>query len=323
MATTAQATSRLSIVTLGRLGFDGQGSDEAARLLDQPKRLAVLLYMTMSQRGGSVTRDQIAALFWPESNASNARNALRQTLSFVRSCLGDGSVTSVGTHGLAVASSVECDAVQFEALLDRDKREQALKLYRGEFLHGFHVAGSSEFTKWLDTRRSHLSQRAAKAAWDLSAEAETQKDFPAAAFWGKRALSHSPFSESEVQRLLRLLDRVGDFAGALRAFAGLERSLLSEFGARPTAETAKLAEAIAARQKAAGGNDSAGRRSVLGRRRTDRRTAQTGWTGVEKRSNADRRAGDRRSGADRRDFKTFPRQLGIAGNPTGSTAPGD
>ncbi len=323
MATTAQATNRLSIVTLGRLGFDGQGSDEAARLLDQPKRLAVLLYMTMSQRGGTVTRDQIAALFWPESNATNARNALRQTLSFVRGCLGEGSVTSVGTHGLAVAASVECDAVQFESLLDRDKREQALKLYRGEFLHGFHVAGSAEFTRWLDLRRSHLSQRAAKAAWDLSAEAETQQDFPAAAFWGKRALSHSPFSESEVQRLLRLLDRVGDFAGALRAFAGLERSLHSEFGARPSAETAILAEAIAARQKAAGVNDSAGRRSALGRRRTDRRSSQAAWTGVEKRANPDRRLGDRRSGGDRRDFKSFPRQLGSAATATGSAEPGD
>ncbi|MDQ8165241.1 MAG: BTAD domain-containing putative transcriptional regulator [Gemmatimonadota bacterium] len=323
MATTAQATSRLSIVTLGRLGFDGRGSDDAARLLDQPKRLAVLLYLTMSQRGGTVSRDQIAAVFWPESNANNARNALRQTLSFVRGCLGEGSVTSVGVHGLAVAATVECDAVQFESLLDRDQREQALKLYRGEFLHGFHVAGSSEFTKWLDMRRSHLSQRAAKAAWDLSAEAETQRDFPAAAFWGKRALSHSPFSESEVQRLLRLLDRVGDFPGALRAFAGLERSLLAEFGARPTAETVRLAEEIATRQKAAGVSDSAGRRSVLGRRGTDRRVSLARWTGVERRSNPDRRLGDRRSGGDRRDFKSFPRQLTPAWNPSGSAAPGD
>lgn len=323
MATSAPATSRLSIVTFGRLGFDGQGSDEAARLLDQPKRLAVLLYMAMSQRGGTVSRDQIAALFWPESNATNARNALRQTLSFVRGCLGEQAVASVGTHGLAVAGSVECDAVRFEALLDNGKTEQALKLYRGEFLHGFHVAGSSEFTQWLDGRRSHLSQRAAKAAWDLSAEAEAQKDFPAAAFWGKRALSHSPFSESEVQRLLRLLDRVGDFSGALRAYNGLERSLHAEFGARPTAETARLAAAIAVRQKAAGASDSAGRRSELGRRGTDRRSAQTGWTGVEKRSNPDRRSGDRRLGRDRRDFKSSPGQPRIAWNPIESTAPGD
>ncbi len=325
MAPATQTTSRLSIVTLGRLGFEGHGTEGAARLLDQPKRLAVLLYMATSQRGGTLTRDQIAALFWPESNATNARNALRQTLSFVRGCLGEGSVTSVGTHGLAVAASVECDAVQFETLLDHDQREQALKLYRGEFLHGFHVAGSSEFAQWLDLRRSHLSQRAAKAAWDLSAEAEVHNDLPAAAFWGKRALSHSPFSESEVQRLLRLLDRVGDYSGALRAYSGLERSLHAEFGARPSAETAKLAAAIAVRQKEAGAIDSAGpggRRSELGRRGSDRRGPQTGWTGFEQRSNSERRTGDRRSGGDRRDFKSFPRQLVLAWFPGGSATPG-
>lgn len=296
----------LSILTLGRLGFDGNGAETAARLLDQPKRLAVLLYMTLSQRGGTLARDQVAAIFWPESNSTNARNALRQTLSFVRGCLGEHSVTSVGTHGLEVASSVEVDAVQFEALLDRGKTEQALKLYRGEFLPGFHVAGSTEFSQWLDVRRSHLNQRAAKAAWDLSAEAEAQGDFSASAFWGKRALSHSPFSESEVQRLLRLLDRVGDFAGALRAFNGLERSLRAEFGARPSVETARLAADIDARMKAAGSKTAAGlgtRRSEFGRRGTDRRAPQTGWVGIERRAKPDRRVGDRRSGGDRRDLE--------------------
>ena len=294
----------LSILTLGRLGFDGNGAESAARLLDQPKRLAVLLYLTLSQRGGTLARDQVAAVFWPESSSTNARNALRQTLSFVRGCLGEHSVASIGTHGLEVAASVSCDAVEFEALLDRDKKEQALKLYRGEFLPGFHVAGSIGFSHWLDVRRAHLNQRAAKAAWDLSAEAETQADFSAAAFWGKRALSHSPFSESEVQRLLRMLDRVGDYSGALRAYNGLEKSLHAEFGAKPSTETARLAAGITVRLKAASTKEPAGlgtRRSAVGRRGSDRRTGRAGWVGVERRASTDRRGGQRRSGRDRRD----------------------
>ncbi|MFA6167881.1 MAG: BTAD domain-containing putative transcriptional regulator [Gemmatimonadaceae bacterium] len=301
---TQPASLRLAtVVTLGRLGFEGPAGTEAARLLSQPKRVAVLLYMLMSQRGGSTSRDQIIGTFWPESDSSRARNALRQSLSFLRGCLGDEALIGIGSHGVAVADSVACDALQFEALLDANRKEEALGLYGGELLPGFHNGGSIAFTEWLERRRHHLSQRAAKAAWDLSAECEARGDSPGAAFWGKRALALSPFSESEVQRLLRLLERTGDFAGAMRAFHGLQQSLESEFGTKPSGETTQLAAAIKRRLVAEGLHVPAllgTRRSGADRRVADRRKIRAQWTGVERRSVPDRRTAARRSGLDRR-----------------------
>ncbi|MHB1313431.1 MAG: AfsR/SARP family transcriptional regulator, partial [Gemmatimonadaceae bacterium] len=238
-----------------------------------------------------------------EADSPRARNALRQALSFLRTCLGDEAVVSIGSHGVAVAESVACDALQFEALLDAGRREEALRLYGGELLPGFHVGGSNAFTEWLDARRQHLRLRAAKAAWDLSAECEVRGDLRGAAFWGKRALALSPFSESEVQRLLRLLVRAGDFAGALRAFNGLQRTLDSEFHAKPSAETSRLAAHI--RSQLAPGALHAlvvpgSRRSGVERRLAQRRREQAHWTGAERRTTPDRRAAVRRSGSDRR-----------------------
>jgi DNA-binding SARP family transcriptional activator len=294
------------VVTLGRLGFDGPGGANAARLLKQPKRVALLLYVLMSQRGGWLSRDQLIGTFWPESNSTRARNALRQALSFLRSCLGDDVVLSVGSHGVAVAGSVTCDAVRFEELLDASRTEEALNLYGGEFLPGFHSGGSFAFAEWLDGRRQHLSRRAAKAAWDLSAECEARGELPGAAFWGKRALALSPFSESEVQRLLRLLVRVGDFAGALRAFHGLQNALESEFGSRPSTETALLAAEIRRRLESEGLHVPAllgTRRSGTERRAAQRRTGKARWTGDERRQGAERRSTERRSGLDRREIR--------------------
>ena len=289
-------------MTLGRLGFVGpKGAD--SRLLSQPKRVALLLYVLMSQRGGSLSRDQIIGTFWPESDSARARNALRQSLSFLRSCLGDRAVVSVGTHGVAVDGSIACDAVQFEALLDAHRKEEALGIYGGELLPGFYSGGSIAFTEWLERRRQHLSQRAAKAAWDLSAECEARAELPGAAFWGKRALALSPFSESEVQRLLRLLERAGDFAGALRAFHGLQRALETEFGSQPSAETTRLAAGIKRHLESEGLHVPAllgSRRSGTDRRVTPRRRGQAHRTGVERRGGADRRTTERRCGCDRR-----------------------
>ncbi|MHB8838476.1 MAG: AfsR/SARP family transcriptional regulator [Gemmatimonadaceae bacterium] len=304
--TQAAGPKLATVVTLGRLGFVGPKGADAARLLSQPKRVALLLYVLMSQRGGSLSRDQIIGTFWPESDSTRARNALRQSLSFLRGCLGDAALVSIGSHGVAVAESVACDAVQFEALLDARRTEEALEIYRGELLPGFHSGGSIAFNEWLDGRRRHLGQRAAKAAWDLSAECEAQGEMPGAAFWGKRALALSPFSESEVLRLLRLLVRVGDLAGALRAFHGLQHELETEFGSQPSAETARLAADIRRRVELEGQHVPAllgTRRSGTERRVAERRTSRSRWTGVERRCGEDRRVAERRSGLDRREIR--------------------
>lgn len=307
MIQTQPASSRLAtVVTLGRLGFAGPRETDSARLLSQPKRVALLVYVLLSQRGGSMSRDQIIGTFWPESDTTRARNALRQSLSFLRNCLGDEAVVSIGSHGVAVAESVECDAVQFESLLDTHRKEEALGLYSGELLPGFHSGGSIAFTEWLERRRQHLGQRAAKAAWDLSAECEARGDLPNAAFWGKRALALSPFSESEVLRLLRLLERTRDFAGALRAFHGLQHALAAEFGSQPSVETARLAEGIKRQLEAEGLHLPAllgTRRSGTDRREAERRHGQARWSGVERRGATDRRAAERRSGTDRREIR--------------------
>ncbi len=292
----------MRIVTLGRLAVEHAPATSAKSLLSQPKRLAVLIYVMLAQRGSALSRDRLLAVFWPESDSTRARNALRQTISFIRTCLGPDAILGVGTQALLAAPHLACDVVQFETLLDAGRREDALRLFGGELLPGFHVTGAPEFVEWLDARREYLAQRAAKAAWDLSAECESRGDISDAAFWGKRALALSPFSESEVQRLLRLLDRIDDFAGAMRAYHGLERALQSEFGVNPSAETTRIAAAIRARYDA----EAAARAASLGMRRTgtdrrvrDRRIRHAAFAGSERRV-ADRRTNERRSGRDRR-----------------------
>ncbi|MEA3245023.1 MAG: BTAD domain-containing putative transcriptional regulator [Gemmatimonadota bacterium] len=290
------------LVTLGRVGYDGPHAEGAARLLGQPKRLAVLAYILVAQREGIVSRDRVVGMFWPESDEVRARNALRQTVSFIRAALGRDVVESVGLHALRISSALACDAVHFEWLLDEGRREEALGAYGGEFLPGLHVPGSVGFTSWVEARRAQFGHRAAKAAWDLSAAREAAGDAGGAAFWGKRALALSPFSESEVQRLLRLLTRLGDFGGALRAYRGLKDALEEELGVVPSPETLQLVSDAMTRAAARGERLTAldaPRRFNVDRRVAERRQSQREWRGAERRR-GDRRVGERRSGTDRR-----------------------
>jgi DNA-binding SARP family transcriptional activator len=66
---------------------DPQGREVGA-LLTRPKRLAVLAYLVAAHRTGYTRRDEVLALFWPELDASRARNALNQSVRTIRRALG-------------------------------------------------------------------------------------------------------------------------------------------------------------------------------------------------------------------------------------------
>src|SRR5512142_2124484 len=53
------------------------------------KAEALLLYLAVE--GGMHTRSQLAALLWPDSEPSTARNALRNALALLRTLLADAS----------------------------------------------------------------------------------------------------------------------------------------------------------------------------------------------------------------------------------------
>ena len=300
----------LSLQLLGPLALTGPEAPRAQLLLCQPKRTALLVYALVQAGGAFVTRDALLSVFWPESDTERARNALRQSLAFIRSSLGSDVIETRGRQSVGVCGArLTCDALRFEKLIEAGASADALSLYRGDFLSGFHVDGSRAFADWVDRRRDRLREGAAGAAWCLAYSSASDGLAPAASFWGKRALELSPFRETEVQRLIELLDRVGDRGGALRAYRGLEAHLRAEYESEPSPETKRLVARVRSRTEA--GSDptplhTQARRGGLDRRGlSDRRRGQLEFEHPERRITR-RRKSARRTGHDRRNPPPFP-----------------
>ncbi|HEU0013993.1 MAG TPA: tetratricopeptide repeat protein [Longimicrobium sp.] len=234
----------------GRVDLRDDSGSEISPILAQPKRLALLAYLALAGRRGMVRRDTLLPLFWPEFDEARARRALSRAVHFLRQALGDGVVVGRGSEELGVdGARLSCDACRIQELLDEGRPEDALALYHGELMPGWHVEQAPEWEMWLARERAHLRGRAREAAWELAERAEDAGDAVEATRWSRTALLLSPDDEPSLRRLVGLLDRAGDRAGALREYDDFARRLAAEYELEPAPETRRLLEEVRAREE--------------------------------------------------------------------------
>jgi len=227
----------IKLRSLGGLSLQDARGRELRSILAASKPAALLTYLAIATPRGFHRRDTLLALFWPELDQEHARGALRQALRVIRSSMTSGALLTEGDDAIALDRDVFwCDAVAFESLLDGGKEEEALDLYRGALLKGFYLSGCLEFERWLDDERRRLERRAGAAAWSLAQHTLADGQVAKAKQWGRLALALSPHDEGVLRRVIDLLDRVGDRAGAVREYEAFAKRLQEDYEASPAPE---------------------------------------------------------------------------------------
>jgi DNA-binding SARP family transcriptional activator/Tfp pilus assembly protein PilF len=227
--------------TLGALDLRAAGGEEVRAVLAQPRRIALLAYLALAAPRGAHRRDKILAIFWPELTTDRARNALGQAVHFLRRSIGADAVVNRNGDGLSINwSGFWCDAAAFDDALGANRIAEAIPLYRGDLLEGFHIDDAPDFERWLDAERARLAERYTKAVETLATERENAKDFHGAAAHWRLLLARDPFSSRLTLRLMRALKAAGDPAEAIVQAHQHERLLRQEFGIAPDAEIAAL-----------------------------------------------------------------------------------
>ncbi|HEX2080092.1 MAG TPA: tetratricopeptide repeat protein [Longimicrobium sp.] len=240
----------IQLDTLGTLDLRRDGT-EVRSVLAQPRRLALLVYLATATPRGFHSRDRLLALFWPEADTEHARNALRQALHYLRRSLGEDAVVGRGDREVGVDFELlRCDAVAFDQALEEGREEDALALYRGDFLAGFFIEDAPEAARWLEDERDRRRRAAVRAAWRLAERERARGEQRAAVLWARRAMALEPNDEASLRRLVEQLDAAAEPAAALDAYAEFAQRLQAEFGLSPAEETVRLVEEIRTRRKA-------------------------------------------------------------------------
>jgi DNA-binding SARP family transcriptional activator/tetratricopeptide (TPR) repeat protein/TolB-like protein len=236
--------------TLGTTGLTDASGEELGGVLRQPKRFALLAYLALKRPLGLHRRDTLLPLFWPELDTDRARAALRQSLYKLRRHLPPGVLVTRGDEEVGVEPGIWCDVWAFEAALAAGRPEDALPLYGGELMEGFHLPDvAPELGYWLESKRQRLRGLAVAGAWELAMRAQAADDLDGIRQWATQAVGLAPLDEDGARRLILMLDSAGDRAGAVAAYEQWARRLQSELEVDPAPETVALVESIRQRSE--------------------------------------------------------------------------
>ena len=226
--------------------------------VDTRKATALLVYL--AERGEPQRRESLAAMFWPESDASHSKAALRRTLSALRKAVG-GEWVSADRDNVSLTAPW-LDTKEFRALLASTQEHghapgevctgclepltDAVQLYRDNFLSGFTLPDSPNFDEWQYFTTQSLLRQQSDALKRLVQVMERAENYELAIEYAHRRLDLDSLNESAHRDLMTLHARLGQRGMAMQQYRDCVRVLQEELGAPPLEETADLYERIKA-----------------------------------------------------------------------------
>lgn len=215
-----------------------------------PKAQALICYLAVTGRPHS--REELAGLLWSELPEAAARANLRTMLPSLRQALGGHLLVERDRLSLNPRLPIQLDLAQFLAGLNSASETDlaglrtALKHYRGEFLAGLRLEGTSLFEDWVVGQRERYRLLAVQALHLLAAHHTEKREYGAATEALGRLLELEPWREDGHRQLMTLLAQSGQREAALAHYARCCRLLADELGAEPSPETTRLYQQIEA-----------------------------------------------------------------------------
>lgn len=206
----------LELRTLGELLILVGG---VPRRLAVDKQAALLVYLAFHQ-GHVLRRETLANLLWERSDPERARHSLSQAIYQLGRKLPELVIHRNRDEVWLEAGALRLDAERFGSAMESERFEEAVELYRGEFLAGFWVSGARTFEEWQSRQGAELGRLARHALHWLLREAESGGDWLRVMHLSSRLLRLDPYNE-QVHR--SRIQAIAASEGRQQALAELDR----------------------------------------------------------------------------------------------------
>jgi DNA-binding SARP family transcriptional activator/tetratricopeptide (TPR) repeat protein len=210
---------------------------------DVPDTLPGYLLVYLAYRGDWITREALAAAFWPERPQDEALHNLRANLHRVRALLaGWGREGALHAEPRRVRVDLPTDVEAFRSSLARRDWVAAADADGDALLATLSFRGFALIEEWASEERRALAASWRRAAM-MAAQAHEQVGDPQrAAALLLHVLEGEPSNEAALKELLRLAVRAGKRDEARAAFGRSRQWLRNELGVEPDRATVALFE---------------------------------------------------------------------------------
>jgi DNA-binding SARP family transcriptional activator len=209
------------------------------------KAVALVAYLALEGRS---QRGQLVELLWGSQPEAKGQHSLRQTLYQ----LGKTPLQSqlhICRGWLELHGGFSLDVLEFRQRLEAYQWEEAIGLYRGEFLQGWELEEEA-YMLWLRHQRERLSEQLQAAMRGQARDLEARGALQQALELYLELLRRDELQEQLHREAMRLYAALGQPEQALAQYRLLQRVLERELALEPLPETQALAEQIRLRPPA-------------------------------------------------------------------------
>ncbi|MGE0074350.1 MAG: tetratricopeptide repeat protein [Sphaerochaetaceae bacterium] len=235
--------STLNVELLGspRFSVDSQEVSFARR-----RSKALIIYVVCTER--RVTREELAALFWPDRLSSRAMGSLRTVISEVKSLFQGEFLYSEGNVLYFDTTQVRCDLVNFRNILTGNPTisgmREAAGLWRGGFLKGFYIDSSSSFYDWQLQEEQKVFREYKQLLRSLYEKEIDNGDLDSALEHARACLSLDSFDEEGHRVVIYIHALRGEKKLALEQYEICRTIMSEEFQTQVEDETQALVQRI-------------------------------------------------------------------------------
>jgi DNA-binding SARP family transcriptional activator len=218
------------------------------------KRARDILCFIASRRHRRASKDTIIDTFWGEADFDAVEKNFHPTVSHIRKALNSNQPVKQNfllyrdsDYLLSQEFSYRIDTEEFDRLVAEAEAarrtgdqarylscyEDALRLYRGDFMQG-------SYDEWVDEQRSYYREQHLRMLEVLAVAAQKAEEWSRSLQLAQQILGDDQFREDVHCMIMRAHAALGNRAAVKEQYEHLRRVLRKELGVEPAAETQKI-----------------------------------------------------------------------------------
>lgn len=210
--------------------------------ISRKKTKSLLAYLMLNPNRHA--RERLIALFWNDSSETDARRALRVSLTEIRAVFGDSIfIAEQDWIQLNPSYAMWVDVFEFQNISKWSSEKNIsdlqnyLKLYSGDFMQEY-------YDEWVvNLREKYLAMYVSGLLQGANAY-RVAGDYKSAIGFSEQVLQIEPVNETAYQHILVCFAALGEIDTAIKRYEKLKQKLFADFNALPSPEMQKLYETL-------------------------------------------------------------------------------